>query len=35
MTNKQDDQKMADPEFQKSMVQGIVDGIMKYYAAKP
>lgn len=30
MTNSQDDQKMADPQFQKIMVQGIADGIVNY-----
>lgn len=31
MTNQSDDTNMADPEFRKKMVQGIVDGIESYY----
>lgn len=34
MTNENDDLKMADPTFRQQMVQGIVEGIDQYYAAK-
>ena len=33
MTNESDDLKMADPNFQVSMVQGLADGIDAYFAA--
>ncbi len=31
MTNEGDDTKMADPEFQKTMVEGIVNGLNRYF----
>lgn len=35
MTNESDDTKMNDPEFRKLMVQGIADGIDKFYSDNP